>query len=65
MKDLAFLGFSMMSTPLIIASPEVEEMYPVIMFMVVDFPAPLGPRKPRISPSFTSNEILLTAFLSP
>ena len=26
---------------------------PVIIFIVVDFPAPFGPRKPSISPSFT------------
>ena len=24
----------------------VEAMYPVIIFMVVDFPAPFGPKKP-------------------
>lgn len=33
--------------------------------MVVDLPAPFGPRKPTISPSFTEKEILFTAFCCP
>jgi hypothetical protein len=33
--------------------------------MVVDLPAPFGPRKPTISPSSTLNEILLTALCCP
>src|SRR5512140_1426693 len=33
--------------------------------MVVVFPAPLGPRKPRISPVLTSNERSSIAFCSP
>jgi len=32
---------------------------------VVLFPAPLGPKKPKISPFSTENEILLTAITSP
>jgi len=32
---------------------------------VVLFPAPLGPKKPKISPFSTKNEILLTATTSP
>ena len=31
------------------------------MRIVVDFPAPLGPRKPKISPRFTSKLILSRA----
>ena len=33
--------------------------------MVVVFPAPFGPRKPRISPVLTSNEMSFTAVCSP
>jgi hypothetical protein len=33
-----------------VAVPEVDGMKPVRMRIVVDFPAPLGPRKPTISP---------------
>src|ERR1700732_5076339 len=33
--------------------------------MAVVLPAPLAPRKPKISPGFTSKEILLTAMKSP
>ena len=36
-----------------------------MIFIVVVFPAPFGPRNPRISPVFTSNEMLSTAFWSP
>ena len=35
------------------ARPEVGDSAPVSMRMVVDFPAPLGPKKPTISPCFT------------
>jgi hypothetical protein len=40
-------------------------MKPVTMRMVVDFPAPLGPRNPRTSPFLTVKERLLTASLVP
>jgi hypothetical protein len=33
--------------------------------MVVDLPAPLGPRNPTISPLVMVNEISLTAFCAP
>jgi hypothetical protein len=33
--------------------------------MVVDLPAPLGPRKPSTSPLFTSSEMPSTATISP
>src|SRR3954470_11743291 len=45
--------------------PPVGGMKPVIMRMVVDFPAPLGPRKPSTSPRSTENEIPSTARLEP
>src|SRR5215210_5570284 len=40
-------------------------MKPVTMRMVVDLPAPLGPRKPRTSPRSTANERSLTAIFGP
>src|SRR5688572_27352280 len=40
-------------------------MNPVIMRMVVDFPAPLGPRKPSTSPRSTVKEMPSTARLVP
>jgi hypothetical protein len=40
-------------------------MNPVIMRMVVDLPAPLGPRNPSTSPRSTVNETWLTATLGP
>src|SRR5690349_4523989 len=40
-------------------------MKPVIMRIVVDFPAPLGPRNPSTSPRPTSNETPSTARFGP
>jgi hypothetical protein len=40
-------------------------MKPVIIRMVVDFPAPFGPRKPRTSPRLTLNEMPFTATFAP
>jgi hypothetical protein len=57
----ASMGLERMSMPAMEALPEVEERYPVIIFMVVDLPAPFGPRKPTISPSFIEKEISSTA----
>ena len=42
-----------------------NKMYPVIMFMVVDFPAPLGPKKPTISPFSILKLALSTAIWGP
>ena len=42
-------------------SPLSHEIYPVIMFIVVDLPAPLGPKKPRISPFLTLKLMLSSA----
>ncbi len=39
-----------MSRPPTVALPEVGFSRPQSMRMVVDLPAPLGPRKPKISP---------------
>jgi len=56
MYPICFLtawGSSRMSCPSSFTEPSVADRYPVMMFIVVDFPAPLGPRNPRISPRFT------------
>ena len=46
-------------------SPAPGASRPRIILMVVDFPAPFGPRNPRISPGATSKEMPLTASTSP
>src|SRR5688500_15779257 len=53
------------SIPLTIAVPDVGRRRPQSMRMVVDLPAPLLPRKPKISPRRTSNERLFTATNAP
>ena len=50
--------------PLTTTSPSVGCSTPVSILMVVDFPAPLGPRYPTSSPRSISNEILSTARIS-
>ena len=50
MQALASSGSSKMLWPLTTTSPSVALRYPVMMFIVVDFPAPLGPRKPYTLP---------------
>ena len=61
----AFSGSSKISKPSILTVPELAEIAPVKIFMVVLLPAPLGPKKPKTSPAFTSNEMLSTALTSP
>src|SRR3954447_226934 len=46
-------------------SPAVGRSRPSIMRMVVDLPAPLGPRKPVTMPGLTVKVRLLTATFSP
>ena len=53
------------SNPATVALPEVGIDNPQSMRIAVVFPAPFAPRKPNISPLFTSNEIALTAIKSP
>src|ERR1700746_2454505 len=53
------------SKPPTVARPEVGASRPHRVRMVVDFPAPLGPRKPKISPRATSIETSSTATKSP
>src|SRR5512143_1731578 len=55
---------AMMSNPATVPLPPEGARMPQSMRMVVDFPAPLGPRKPKISPFFTSRLTLFTAMKS-
>ena len=54
-----------MSAPQTEAVPDVGARKPVIIFMVVDLPAPLGPRKPSTSPRPTAKETSSTATIGP
>ena len=45
--------------------PSVIGRYPVSIRIVVDLPAPFGPRNPRTSPLFTSKDIPFTATAGP
>src|SRR5438094_7153696 len=54
-----------MSWPQITAVPLVGARKPVIIFIVVDLPAPLGPRNPSTSPSGTLNDTSSTAVSGP
>src|SRR3990172_10276146 len=54
-----------MSCPATWPEPDVGVMIPQSIRMVVDFPEPLGPRNPKISPFFTEKVILSTAVKSP
>src|SRR5437588_4998540 len=65
MSRLAGMGFSSISNPPTEMAPEVGGMKPVIMRMVVDLPAPLGPRKPSTSPRSTQKETSFTASFGP
>src|SRR5271167_1580611 len=53
------------SNPPTVAFPEVGGSNPHRMRMVVDLPAPFGPRKPKISPGVTSSDTSFTAMKSP
>src|SRR5512147_1709498 len=65
MISLTASPWERMSNPPTQPEPSVGESRPVSIRMVVDFPAPLGPRKPKISPTGTSNERRSTATKSP
>src|SRR5947209_6408391 len=58
-------GFARTSMPPTMADPEVGASRPQRMRIVVDFPAPFGPKKPKISPGFTRSETWSTATKSP
>src|SRR5947208_7386655 len=53
------------SKPATVASPEVGSSRPQRILIVVDLPAPFGPRKPKISPRATERDTLSTATKSP
>jgi hypothetical protein len=41
--------------------PDVGDAIPVMQLIVVDLPAPFGPRNPKKSPGFTSKDKSFTA----
>src|SRR3546814_14403403 len=47
------------------ASPAVGRRKPVIIFIVVDLPAPFGPRNPSTSPRATVSDTRSTALMEP
>src|ERR1051326_2579690 len=65
MRRFASIGDSSTSNPPTVILPAVGGMKPVIMRIVVDLPAPLGPRKPSTSPRSTVNEMSSTARFGP
>ncbi len=65
MRRLTSTGWRVTSKPQTSAVPDVGSMNPASIRMVVDFPAPLGPRKPRTSPLAIDMEISSTARSGP
>src|SRR5439155_26785798 len=64
-RCLTAAGSCMTSMPATRAMPAVGVSNVQSMEMVVDLPAPLGPRNPKISPPWTSRSIPATATRSP
>src|SRR5881227_3024003 len=56
MQRIAFSNSRRTSWPQMVTDPAVGRMRPTSMRMVVVFPAPFGPRKPKTSPGRRSNE---------
>src|SRR5713101_1387585 len=65
MRRFTSIGFSCTASPHTVTLPALGGMKPVIMRMVVDLPAPLGPRNPSTSPLPTSKETPSTARFGP
>src|ERR1700704_2814048 len=65
MRRFTSIGFSCTSRPHTETLPALGGMKPVIMRIVVDLPAPLGPRNPSTSPLATSKETPSTARFGP
>src|SRR5215471_2353965 len=65
MRRLTASGLRPTSMPSTIAEPLVGASSPHSIRIVVDLPAPLLPRKPKISPRRTSNDTLSTATNAP
>src|SRR5437764_1102931 len=61
MRRRASIGSQNTSLPPMVAVPDVAVRKPARMRMVVDFPAPLGPRKPTTWPFSTENDTSRTA----
>ena len=61
----ASIDWVTISLPPTESSPLVGGINPVIIFIVVDFPAPFGPNSPTISPFSILKDILVTAGKSP
>src|SRR5215510_14877151 len=53
------------SCPATLAVPEVGSARVHRILIVVDLPAPFGPRKPKVSPAETSQSMPRTASISP
>src|SRR5579871_2087162 len=62
---LAGMGSLSMLWPPTVMVPADGGMKPVIIRMVVDLPAPFGPRKPSTSPRSSENEMPSTARFAP
>ena len=58
-------GHFVYGRPLTVAVPVVGWSSPSTMRIVVDFPAPLGPRKPVTTPGCTMNDKSSTARVEP
>src|SRR3546814_6460540 len=65
MLRLAASGSASTSWPQTAMLPEVGARKPQSIFMVVDLPAPFGPRKPSTSPLATDKLMLSTAVNGP
>ena len=53
------------SKPHTSADPSLGDRKPTIIFIVVDFPAPFGPKKPKTSPIFAEKVTLSTTVRGP
>src|SRR5215475_9096592 len=58
-------GWRVTSAPLKATVPDVTGRSPVRQLKKVDLPAPLGPMRPRMSPSSTATEASSTALKAP
>src|SRR5665647_1674224 len=65
MLALIFSAWVRTSNPATVPVPPVGAKIPVSMRIVVDLPAPFGPRKPKISPFCTSKLTRFTAVKLP
>ena len=59
------MGRSANCSPLMVAVPDVGDVSPTTTRMVVDLPAPLGPRNPVTRPGWAEKETWSTAVYRP